>query len=321
MKLTDIKKIAVLGLGTMGPGISQAFAQAGYEVMGFDLDPKAAEKSIEVIKTNLKTLMDHQLLSSQKAEEALNAISIGQKIQPALSNADLVVECVSENREIKSRVFEQVALLAKESALVWSNTSTLDIYGLLPTALKQRSLIAHFFAPPHIIPLVEVVKGPETPEEIIEKSLNLLKKLDKIPIVIQRYLPGFIINRILRNLGREAFFLLDEGYISMEDLDLAVKASIAPRMMVLGLIQRYDFTGLDLSARNLLDEEFFDPPVDNKPKALHSRIEKGDLGVKTGRGFFDYQGRDITEINRDRDDYLLKVMEGIGFCLEKKRLV
>jgi 3-hydroxybutyryl-CoA dehydrogenase len=134
-------------------------------------------------------------------------------------------------------------------------------------------------------------------------------------------LPGFIINRILRNLGREAFFLLDEGYISMEDLDLAVKASIAPRMMVLGLIQRYDFTGLDLSARNLLDEEFFDPPVDNKPKALHSRIEKGDLGVKTGRGFFDYQGRDITEINRDRDDYLLKVMEGIGFCLEKKRLV
>ena len=321
MELDDIKKITVIGLGTMGPGLVQAFAQAGYEVTGFDLDPKAADKSIEIIKTNLKTLIEHQLLTSKQAEDTLNAIGLSREIEPALSDADLVMECVSENREIKGKVFEQVEARAGKEALMWSNTSTLDIYGLLPPALEKRSLIAHFFAPPHIIPLVEVVKGPNTPQDLVETSLTLLKKLDKIPIVIQRYLPGFIINRILRNLGREAFFLLDEGYISMEDLDLAVKASIAPRMMVLGLIQRYDFTGLDLSARNLLDKDFFDPPVDNRPKALHERIEKGHLGVKTGQGFFDYQGRDITEINRDRDDYLLKVMKGVGFCLEKKRLL
>jgi 3-hydroxybutyryl-CoA dehydrogenase len=138
---------------------------------------------------------------------------------------------------------------------------------------------------------------------------------------MEKYVPGFAINRIQRHLGREIFFLLDEGYISPEDLDLAVKASIAPRMMVLGLVQRYDFTGLDLSARNLLDERFFDPPIDNRPKALQSRIDKGDLGVKTGRGFFDYSDRELTEVLKQRDRQLIRVVENLRFCLEKKRLV
>jgi 3-hydroxybutyryl-CoA dehydrogenase len=228
---------------------------------------------------------------------------------------------VSENREVKQSVFEEVARLAPDDCYLWSNTSTLDIYELLPDGLQDRTVIAHWFLPPHIIPLVEVVKGPDTSPQTLDTALKLLERQDKLPIVIEKYVPGFIINRLLRILGREAFHLLDGGYISQEDLDLAVKASLAPRMMVLGLIQRYDFTGLDLSARNLLDENFYDPPIENRPESLQSRIDRGDLGVKTGRGFYDYGEKPLAEICQDRDQLLLKVMQNIKFCLEKKRLV
>lgn len=321
MKASEIKKIAVIGLGTMGPGIIQSFAQAGFLVKGFDLNTGAAPVCSKIIQTNFKTLQEFNLATAAQADEALSKVSYVDSLKEAVRDAHIVVEAVSENRDIKRAVFDEVDQYAPAESYIWSNTSTLNVYELIPEARQERSVIAHWFAPPHIIPLVEVVKGPQTAAQTVDLALTLLKQQEKIPIVIEKYVPGFIINRILRNLGREAFFLLDNGYISAEDLDLAVKASIAPRMMVLGLIQRYDFTGLDLSARNLLDESFFDPPIDNRPKSLQSRIDKGELGVKTGRGFFDYSGRDLADINRDRDRYLLQVMQGVKFCLEKKRLV
>jgi 3-hydroxybutyryl-CoA dehydrogenase len=321
MKASDIKNIAVIGLGTMGPGIIQSFAQAGFAIKGFDVNNDAAPLCAKIIQTNLKTLEEFNLATAAQAEEAMAKVSYVDSLEEAVRDAHIVVEAVSENRDIKRAVFDQVDQNAPAESYIWSNTSTLNVYELIPEARQGKSVIAHWFAPPHIIPLVEVVKGPKTSAQTVELALELLEQQDKKPIVIEKYVPGFIINRILRNLGREAFFLLDNGYISAEDLDLAVKASIAPRMMVLGLIQRYDFTGLDLSARNLLDESFFDPPIDNRPKSLQSRIDKGDLGAKTGRGFFDYSGRDLADINRDRDRYLLQVMQGVKFCLEKKRLV
>ena len=321
MNASDIKSIAVIGLGTMGPGIIQSFAQAGFAVKGFDLNPEAAPLCAKIIRTNLETLEEFNLVTTDQADEAMAKVSYVDTLGEAVQDAHIVVEAVSENRDIKREVFEEIHRDAPAESYIWSNTSTLNVYELIPQARQERSVIAHWFAPPHIIPLVEVVKGPRTSAQTVELALTLLAQQDKKPIVIEKYVPGFIINRILRNLGREAFFLLDNGYISAEDLDLAVKASIAPRMMVLGLVQRYDFTGLDLSARNLLDESFFDPPIDNRPKSLQSRIVKGDLGVKTGRGFFDYSDRELTEVLKERDRHLLRVVENLRFCLDKKRLV
>ena len=136
-------------------------------------------------------------------------------------------------------------------------------------------------------------------------SLSALISLDK-------YVPGFIINRIQRILGREIFFLLDNGYITADQLDLAVKASIAPRMMLLGLVQRYDFTGLDLSAKNLENPDYIEPPLDNHPKSLFEKVEKGDLGVKTGKGFYDYSGRELEDILKERDDGLLSIFKSVA---------
>ena len=321
MKLSEIKKIAVIGLGTMGPGIAQAFAQAGYMVTGYDQNPDAARTCGKIVAGIMETLKEFNLISPEEEKASLSNIIYADSLAEAVRDAQIVVEAVSESRDIKRAVYSEVDQYAPAGCCLWSNTSTLNIYELAPENRLADTIICHWFAPPHIVPLVEVVKDPRVSGETVETALGLLKKLKKITIVLEKYVPGFVINRIQRNLGREVFFLLDEGYISPEDLDMAIKASIAPRMMVLGLVQRYDFTGLDLSARNLADESFFDPPVNNNPDALSSKIKQGLLGVKTGRGFYDYSDSEMTEVLKERDRCLLKVVENVRFCLEKKRLV
>lgn len=321
MDIKDIHNIVVIGLGTMGPGIIQAFAQAGYQVTGYDISPGAPQSCHAVINTSLESLIKIKRITEQDRKQTLSRIQYTDDPTCALKEAQIVIEAVVENKAIKRSVFELIDADAPDDCMIWSNTSTLNIFEALPESRLKTGIIAHWFAPPHIIPLVEVVKGEETASGTVALTMALLKKLDKIPILIEKFVPGFIINRILRNLGREAFFLLDNGYISKEDLDLAVKASIAPRMMVLGLIQRYDFTGLDLSARNLLDKDFFDPPVDNRPKSLQSRIDRGDLGVKTGKGFYDYSDKKLTDVLKNRDEQLLKVMDRLQFCLKEDRLL
>ena len=178
----------------------------------------------------------------------------------------------------------------------------------------------HWFAPPQVLPLVEVVQGEESLAQVVELTMEFLDMLNKKPVLIKKYVPGFIINRLLRILGRETYFLLDNDYVTPEDLDMAVKASIAPRMMVLGLAQRYDFTGLDLTYANLQNEEFKDAPEDNQPEFIVSRVKKNHLGIKTGIGVYDYRDRDKADVIKDRDRYLLQVVNSLQFCLEKKRL-
>ena len=122
---------------------------------------------------------------------------------------------------------------------------------------------------------------------------------------MDRFVPGYCVNRLLRSIGREVFFLLDNGYLTPEQLDLAVKASLVPRALALGFVQRYDFTGLDLSLANLANPDYVEPPRDDAPNSLVDHVERGDLGVKTGKGFFDYCGRDLEDVLAARDDALI----------------
>jgi 3-hydroxybutyryl-CoA dehydrogenase len=313
MKLDEIRKVTILGCGTMGPGIAQTFAQHGYPVTVWSKVAEEHERAARVVQASLETFVQHDMFPPAEIESVMKRFTFTTDLETAVSDADLVVECIVENLEIKGDLFRRLDACCKDDALIASNTSFLDIFKVTPEKRQSRTVIAHWFAPPQIMPLVEVVRGPGSSDESVATTVALLRRVGKTPIVMQKFVPGFAINRMLRILGREIFFLLDNGYITADQLDLAVKASLAPRMMVLGLVQRYDFTGLDLSARNLENPDFLEPPLDNRPKSLFDLVEKGHLGVKTGKGFYDYSGRKYEDVLSERDDKLLNVLKSLDF--------
>lgn len=316
MKMEEIKKIAVIGAGTMGPGIALMFGWHGYDVRLFSLNTEESEKAGSVMRTSLETLLECEILTKDEIEPTLGRVSMTNSLQKAGQDADFICEAVVEMKDVKRAVFEQLDHICPSKTIFTSNTSSLNIFDLVPKDRLSRTLIAHWFAPPHIVPIVEVVQGPDTTNETIELTCSLLEGVGRTPIRMKKFVPGFVINRLYRALGREIFFLLDNGYITADQLDLAGKLALGARMMILGLVQRYDFTGLDISARNLENPDFFDPPIDNRPKSLFDLVQKGHLGVKTGKGFFDYSDKKLEEILKKRDSDLLKIYKNIDFSNE-----
>jgi 3-hydroxybutyryl-CoA dehydrogenase len=303
----DVKKVAVVGAGTMGPGLAQVFACAGHPVSLYSRSEATLEKALSVATANMRTFVGHGLLSADDVSAALSRITPTQSLAEAGADASLVIESIAENLEAKRVVFDELDRACPDDAVFTSNTSYLDIYQVVAERRLRNTVIAHWFAPPQIIPLVEVVKGEKTSDETVELVVALLKKVDRVPVVMEKFVPGFCVNRFLRIIGREVFFLLDNGYMTAEQLDLAVKASIIPRAMVLGFVQRYDFTGLDLSLNNLQNADFLEPPIDNSPSSLAEHVDRGEMGVKSGKGFFDYSDRDLREVLKTRDDALIEV--------------
>lgn len=318
MDINDVKKVALFGAGTMGPGLAQVFAAAGYKVAMCDLSKEALDTALTVIRSNLNTFVERKLLSAEIADRAQKNIAPTQSLEDAGRDADVVIEAIIEKKDAKRELYERLNRVCPDRTVFMSNTSYLNIFDVMSQERQPNTVIAHWFAPPHIIPLVEVVRGPETSQATVDFAVELLKKVDRVPAVMEKFVPGFCINRLLRIIGREVFFLLDNGYMSPEELDLAVKASIIPRAMVLGVVQRYDFTGLDLSARNLENTEYLEPPIDNAPRSLLDRVNNGDLGVKTGRGFFDYGGRKLEDVLKERDVALLDVFNNSKHLMYKK---
>lgn len=303
--------VVVLGAGVMGPGIAQVFAEHGFDVDLCDPSAEALERAWATLNENLDLKIRLGLTDRAAADQALARVRMHSDSQAALQRSDLVVEAVPENADVKRAVYEATAQAAPH-AVVWSNTSTMNVFELAPPTLKHRMVVAHWFAPAHILPLVEVVGDEHTPSEILAETDAVLRMLGKAPVRLEKFVPGFIINRLLRALGREAFHLLESGVISVENLDAAVRTSLAPRMQVLGLMQRYDYTGLGLSMRNLSDPRFEDAPVNRCPEALKQRVDKGELGVTTGKGFYDYAGRDVLALQHARDVRLWQVVDALG---------
>ena len=316
MTLQDIKTIAVIGSGTMGPGIALDFAKAGYTVRLCARREASLEAARSGVHANLLTLAKNELVQSGEIGKIEKFITYTLSIAEAVKDADFIVECNNEKKDAKIELFNQLDTLCRPNAIFASNTSYLNIFELVPEKRVPYTVVAHWFAPPHILPLVEVVREPRTSDETEKVVLELLKGIGKVPVLMKKYVPGHAINRLLRIIGREVFFLLDNGYMTADQLDLAVKASIAPRMCLLGVVQRYDFTGLELSAGNLRLANYPEPPLDNAPKSLCSLVEKGDLGVKTGKGFFDYTDKPNEETLAKRDDDLIRVLKATEFALK-----
>ena len=316
MKLEEIQRIAVLGAGTMGPGIAQCYAMSGREVCLYDISESALVKARAMLLSNLDTFVDEELLTVEEADATYKRVSFTTVLAEALDGVQFVQETVAEKPQIKKSVFGEVDAILPTEAILVSNASALNPFELVPEGRRTNFAAAHWFAPPQILPLVEVAKGEETSEETMETILALLRACGKKPVRLEKYVPGYIINRIQILLNTEVFYLLENGVCTPEQMDMAVKASPMPRGMVLGLVQRYDFTGLDISANNIINGSYVMPETSKHPAALFDHVDKGELGIKTGKGFYDYAGRSREELCAKRDHLLFRVLQATGDLID-----
>ncbi len=298
-------KVAVAGAGTMGHGLALVMAHAGHRVTLLDIHEDLLENAMELIRGHSEMLQEEGLLTSSPTD-ILNRIDTSTD-KVILRDADLVLESISEDPEIKRSFYQAAAMLCRPDAVVASNTSYLDIFQLAPSDLQERLLICHFFAPPYLIPLVEMVKGGQTRPDIVKWVKRVLQDAGQRPVVMEKFVPGFIVNRLQRAMGREIFNLMDGGYAAAEEIDKAVLASLAIRIPVLGVVGRYDFGGLDFAQKILSNPSIGLVNEDTPSRTLDGLVAQGRLGVKAGKGFYDYSALDRKEIYRKRDRLLIQM--------------
>jgi 3-hydroxybutyryl-CoA dehydrogenase len=302
VKVEDIKKVAVFGAGTMGPGVAQMFATAGYAVSLYSRKAETLEKALSMVKANFATLIAHGTTTQAEADAAAARITPTQSVAEAGRGADFVLETIAENKDAKRELYAELAAICPEQTIYASNTSSLNVFELMPAAIQSRSVCAHFFTPAHIIPLVEVVPGPETAPETMTLTVDLMKKCGKTPVVMKKFGPGFIVNRIQRAIGETAMDMVQEGLVEPEEIDAAIKASLGVRLPIVGVMQTFDFQGLDMLLA-------YQKNVGKVYSFVEERVERGACGAKSGKGIYDYQGRSEVEILKKRDELYLKMLD------------
>jgi 3-hydroxybutyryl-CoA dehydrogenase len=299
----EIKTVAVVGAGIMGAGLAQLFAQNGYEVRLHDVSGDALERAVKRARQNLEMQSDFGWIDPPHVAAALDKIKTTTALEEAVGQASFVIEAVPEVLELKKEVFARLGELAHGGAVLASNTSTFDVMAEMNDDIADRVLITHFFNPAQLIPLVEVVKGERTSGTAVDTAMGLLRAVGKYPLLIKRYLPGFVVNRIQLSINAMAYMILNEGVLEPEDIDKAVENSISLRLAVGGPFATMDLGGLDVMAASAQAMGVAPPPP------LADRVARGDLGVKTGMGFYDYGDTSEEDVLRRRDYRLMLLLD------------
>ena len=281
-----MKQIAVIGGGTMGNGIAHVFAQCGYAVNLIDVKQEMLDKAMATITKNMDRQVAKGSLTEEQKLASLSNIQCYTQLSDGVANADLVVEAATENVEIKLNIFRQLDALTPSHCVLASNTSSISISKIgSVTARPEKVIGMHFMNPVPVMKLVEVIEGFKTGKKVTEDIIALSKSLGKVPALTQDY-PGFIANRVLMPMINEAIGSLHEGVAGVEEIDTIMKLGMAHPM---GPLQLADFIGLDvcLAILRVLHDGFGNPKYAPCP-LLVNMVTAGDLGVKSGRGFYDY---------------------------------
>jgi 3-hydroxybutyryl-CoA dehydrogenase len=306
--MNKIKKIMVIGSGTMGHGIAQIFATAGYQVAMQDSIPQALVRADTLIKSSLDTMVEAGIVKKADIPAILSRITPTTSLEEAAKDADLAIECIVENKEAKIDLFKKLDAACPPKTILASNSSMLNIFDFVECSRPDKLIVTHFYAPPQIIPLVDILKNEKTDPKNVDAVVDILKKMGKKPIIFNKPVSGYVVSRLMIAYQREIYYLLDNGFLSAKDLDDAIIWGLAMRMIVVGGVQRIDFGGLDLSAKNATNTKD-STPLEYKPKLLYQLVEQGNLGVKTGKGFYDYDGKSEAELAHARDVKLLKLLK------------
>ncbi len=287
MKPEDIQRLAVIGAGQMGSQIAMQAALHGLSVKLQDVLPAQIEKAVATNRGHLERRVAKGKMAREEMEQALARLTTTPSIEEAAHDAQFVIEAVVEKLEEKKKVFAELDKICPPAAILATNSSYLlnsEISAV--TSRPDKVVNMHFFFPPLVMRLVEVVKGEKTSEETVEVTAGLARRIGRDPVILRKEVPGFLVNHVLRAISNDVYWLLENGVASFTDIDKALELGLGWPM---GPFRLADFSGLDVGyyARMEIYNRTGNP-ADRPPEALRRRVERGDLGRKTGRGFYDY---------------------------------
>jgi len=304
MKEEGIERVAIIGAGLMGFGIAVEFARFGYQVSMYNTREETSKQAMQQAKEALDLMAETELITRDEARAAYARLHPTTDIADAATDANFVLESVLELQALKQEIFAKLDELCPPPIILATNTSTLRVTDIASaTKHSERVVATHYFQPPHFVPLVEVAGGERTDKKVVEKAARMLRGMRKKVVIIDVDLPGFIGNRIQGAIGREIQSLIDHGTCSPQTIDDIISFGFGRRMAYTAYFKRLDLIGLDFSYRMAKDRGI--EPW--KPVAEH--VEKGELGMESGKGFYDWPGDIAKQFQRRFHTELIRLMK------------
>jgi 3-hydroxybutyryl-CoA dehydrogenase len=300
---------AVIGTGMMGPGIAATLAMGGVRATILSRTPERAERGLEAARGRVRFLAENELADAAQAARALSLLSGSAAFDETVAASELIVESGPEDMAFKWELFARMDAIAAPQAVLASNTSGLSITAIASRCARpERVLTTHFWNPPHLMPLVEIVHGEKTSAAVARQVRDLLASCGKMPVIVKKDRPGQLGNRLQMALVREAANIVAEGIADAEDVDNVVRNGLGLRMPAYGILEHMDVAGLDLAIAVL---EYVVPDLYNEPRApeyFRALVRQGDLGARTGKGFYDWSVKSADEVKARRDEFLVEVL-------------
>lgn len=306
MSTPNFETSAVIGTGMMGPGIALTLALGGVRATILSRSEESASQGLDKARRQVALLRDNGLAGADQAARALELMDATSAFDDTVKRVGLVIESAPENMAFKQGLFAHMDSIARPDAVLASNTSGLSITAIASKCARpERVLTTHFWNPPHLMPLVEIVKGEKTSGEVASAVRDLLARCGKTPVVVKKDRPGQLGNRLQMALVREAVHIVAEGIADVEDVDLAAKSGFGLRLPVYGIFEHQDMVGLDMafSIVDYVSGDLYNQP--HAPALMKQLVDRGDLGVKSGKGFYDWSTKDAAAVRARRDQFVL----------------
>ncbi|MFJ7969841.1 3-hydroxyacyl-CoA dehydrogenase family protein [Psychrobacillus sp. NPDC096389] len=305
-----MENVSIIGCGTMGHSIALSAAWAGLAVKVYGINEKDLENADKGLHSKLKVMTDNEVFDEETARQIREKITLSISLEETIANSTFIFEVIPEVLDMKKEMYKKIESMISEEVVIASNTS-----GFKPSLLAEemqnpnRFVVTHFWNPAHLIPLVEVVKGEQTDEQTVERAMQVIKDMNKQPILLNKEIPGFIGNRLQYALFREAQSLLDAGVATKEDIDAAVTYSIGRRLPVTGPLMSADMGGLDVFSA-ISNYLFEDLSTDQKSGTVLTKlVEEKKFGDKSGEGFYNWEADFSEQKNAEREQTLIHFLK------------